>query len=354
MGEILGLGLSTARMSRALVAGCAALLCIAPVASLPVAAQNAVAIHITTIPTDTGMEAYYARELGFFTANGVDATVDALPGGSAITAGVVSGSIDIGFANLLPVAQANARGIPLVIVFPGGIHLAARPDGALMVPKDSSIRTARDLNGKTIGIPSLQNMTQLAPMAWIDQNGGDSKSVHWVEIGLPLLGQALDAHRVDAIIATEPYLTADLTTDRILADPFNAIASRFVTNCWFASKAWADAHPDAIARFVRSIHAAAVWANTHPRQTDPIIAKYTKTPEDVVARTPPLPYSESVVSKDLQPLLDSAAKYGMLARPIAAEDILYHAPGSAKKRERTSSCRPVLRQTPAASSSSTE
>lgn len=38
-----------------------------------------------------------------------------------------------------------------------------------MVAKDSPIKGGRDLAGKTIAVNGLQNITQLASMAWIDQ-----------------------------------------------------------------------------------------------------------------------------------------------------------------------------------------
>lgn len=314
-------------MRRAILALLAALVLV-PLRPPAAGAQSGTPLRIAVIPTDAGMGAYYARDLGLFAKAGVNATVDSMPSGAAITAGIVAGSIDIGFSNLLPIAQANARGIPVVVVFPGSLRTADRPNGALMVTKDSPITTARDLNGKTIGVPQLQNMTQLAPMAWVDQNGGDSKTLRWAEIGLPLLGHALDERRVDAIIATEPFLTQDRVNDRELADPFNAIGTRFVGNCWFATRAFADAHPDAIAKFVTAIREAARWANAHPNDTLPIVAKYTKTPIDVLERMPHILIEENMVPADFQPLLDAAAKYGMLSHPVKAEDIIFRPPGA--------------------------
>ena len=53
---------------------------------------------------------------------------------------------------------------------------------AAIVRKDSPIKTGRDLNGKTFAVPALMDLNQIAAMAWIDQTGGDSRTVKIVEI----------------------------------------------------------------------------------------------------------------------------------------------------------------------------
>jgi NitT/TauT family transport system substrate-binding protein len=298
------------------LAGAAALL------PTSVVAQTA-PVRIASIPIDTGIEAFFADQLGFFKKAGLNIDLQVIANGAQVTAGVVSGALDIGFANLLPIAQAYERGIPLVAIFPGALYVSDHPNGFLMVAKDSPFQQARDLNGKTVGIPGIGNMTQIAPMAWIDQNGGDYKSVHWVEIPFSALQAALDQHRIDAAFITEPYYSVASQVDRTVANIMNAISLRFLTGVWFATKPWADAHADAIVRFNTAMRETARWANTHRTEAVPLITKYTKVPEAVVAHEPPIVYAEEMSVKDIQPLLDAASKYGFLQRPLAVNEIMY-------------------------------
>lgn len=287
------------------------------------ALAQAAPVRIASIPIDTGIEAHFADQLGFFKKAGLAVDLQVLSNGAQVTAGVVSGALDIGFANILPVAQAYQRGIPLVAIFPGALYLADHPNGFLMVAKDSTFKQASDLNGKVVGIPGIGNMTQIAPMAWIDQNGGDYKSVHWVEIPFSALQAALDQHRVDAAFLTEPYYSVAAQVDRTVANIMNAISTRFPTGVWFATKSWADTHADAIVRFNSAMRDTARWANTHHAEAVPLISKYTKVLEDVVAREPPIVYAEEMTVKDIQPLLEKASKYGFLQRPLAVNEIMY-------------------------------
>lgn len=285
-------------------------------------------VRIATIPLGTGLEPQIAQELGFYDKAGLDATVETIATGAQITAAVVSGSIEIGFSNLLSVAQAYERGLPVVALFPGTLSLTEQPNGAIMVPKDSKITSGRDLNGKTVGIPGLGNMSQLAPMAWIDQHGGDSKTVRWVQIPFEALAAALDQHRVDAANLTDPFVTAAKAKDRILGNPLDAIAPRFTSNAWFATKAWAQAHPETVARFISATRQTALWANSHPREMIPLMSKYLKVREADLAQLPPETYADAFVVSEFQPLLDAAAKYGFIQRRVTADELSYNAAAS--------------------------
>ena len=68
-----------------------------------------------------------------------------------------------------------------VIVAPGDIYTTDRPYMLLFVKKESDIHTGKDLTNKTIAAPALRDLTSMATLAWIDQNGGDSKTVRTLE-----------------------------------------------------------------------------------------------------------------------------------------------------------------------------
>ncbi len=285
------------------------------------------AVRIATVPIDSGMQVRYAQDLGSFAKAGLSVEVQAITNGSQITAAVIAGTIDIGFSNLLSVIQAYERGIPIVALFPAGLYSSERPNGGLVVAKDSTIASAKDLNGKTIGISTLGNMTQLAPMAWIDQHGGDYKSVRWIEIpAFPALQAAVEQHRIDAAFLSDPIFTAAKQTDRLLANALDAIGPRFVTGTWFSTKQWAEQHPDLVARFIAAMKEASHWANTHPRDAVPLIAKYTNVPLDVVSSEPVTVLGEGLISSDYKPLLDAASKYGLVPRPISVGELIVRPP----------------------------
>jgi NitT/TauT family transport system substrate-binding protein len=121
-----------------------------------------VPLRLASIPIDGGAQCWYAQNLGYFSAAGIAPTIDSTTNGSAITAGVVGGSLDIGYSALLTLAVAYDKGVPLTIIAAAGNYLTSAPISALLVALDSPAKTARDLNGKTIGVNGLKNMRTAA------------------------------------------------------------------------------------------------------------------------------------------------------------------------------------------------
>src|SRR5271167_1488535 len=116
--------------------------------SIAVLAQGT-KIRVATSPNDSGAEAFYAQDMGFFKKAGLDVEVIAIGNASLIHSGVLSGSIDIGSTSMPPAALAHERGLPYVLIAPGAVYSSKTPTSALVVAKNSPIKTASDLNGKT-------------------------------------------------------------------------------------------------------------------------------------------------------------------------------------------------------------
>jgi len=96
----------------------------------------------------------------------------------------------------------------------------------------------------------------------IDKNGGDSKSVRWLEISDPQHVAAMKSGRSSASVG-EPALDDAFArgTVRVLGPVFDAIALRFMIAGYCTSEAFAKANPEVIARFADAINEAAHWAN---------------------------------------------------------------------------------------------
>jgi NitT/TauT family transport system substrate-binding protein len=266
----------------------------------------------------------YANDLGFFRKAGLDVKLTVLSNPAPMLAAVVSGSMAISGIPLSQAALARAKGIPIVLIAPGSLHLSTVPANALIVLKDSPIQQAADLNGKTIATRDLANMSYLGARAWIDKNGGDSKSVRWLEISDPQHVAAMKSGRVDAASVGEPALDDALRggTVRVLGPVFDAIALRFMIAGYCTSEAFAKANPEVIARFADAINEAAHWANQPKNyaQSAQIIGRYAMAP--VLPDSTRVVYAEQVRAADIQPVLDVLLAYGFLKTPMRANELV--------------------------------
>lgn len=285
----------------------------------PALAQNG-PVRIETTPVDSAAEPYYAYDAGFFKAAGIDVDLQSgAANGAAISAAIAAGALDVGVSNLVSIVQAHAKGIPFVIIGPGGLYTSRTPSTQLIVPSGSPVRSAADLNGKTVAVNTLRGLPQYGVQAWIDKNGGNSESVHFTEIGPLDMIVALKSGRIDAGAFVEPFATAARSSGRVLAAPFDAIASSFLITAWFATAAWAQSHRDIVRRLADAIGKTAEWSNKNHAQSGAILMKYAKLDADTLKTMQRTVFADRLDLGLVQPVIDLTAKYGGISAFPASE-----------------------------------
>jgi NitT/TauT family transport system substrate-binding protein len=292
---------------------------------LPAGAQTTPVLRLACFPTDSYAEAYYAQDMGFFKEHGISVEFVVNNAGAVALAALAGNGVDIGVANPVSIAQAYVKGVPISAFAGGGLYTAASPATLLVVPKNSPLQKAKDLEGKTIGLPGLGDQLQAATIVWLQKNGADPSKVKFIELNPPpvILG-ALAQGRVDAATPPEPIMTQSLQSDaRIFGDPFAAIAPRFFIGLWVARNDWLKANPDVAHRFADAIYEAARWANTHHDESAAILAKYAKADPAAFRNMRRATFSDSALDARLiQPILDAGTQTGMLSTTVKAADLV--------------------------------
>jgi NitT/TauT family transport system substrate-binding protein len=278
-------------------------------------------IRVTTIPADSSLEVNYAQAAGIATQMQINATVDMGSNGAAIMAAVAGGATDIGISNLGSLLTGREKGIPIVIIAAAALYNSARPSSVLMVPNDSPLKTARDLNGKVIATDGLGNMAQFGPQAWVDKNGGDSKSIRWVEIPFIDMPIAFAGHRIDAGFLAEPNATRAKSYARVFGNAYDGIANRFLITAWFSSAAWAAANPDLAARFAAMVYKTGIWANANLSASGEVLARVAHIDSALIGGMNRATFSERADPSMIKPVIDAALRYGAISKPVNPVDM---------------------------------
>jgi NitT/TauT family transport system substrate-binding protein len=285
-------------------------------------AQEMTAVQLVIGQTETSADGYYALEGGFFKKNGLDVTLTQAKGGAVEAAAVASGAADIGDANIISFANARIHGIPFVALAAGYLYDASDPYVVLAVAPNSPYRTAKDLAGQTIGEPSIGGMAEVSIGAWVEQNGGDLKSIKYVEVPASQSVPALEQGRIAAAVFQDPFLTEQRDRVRVLAATGDAIGKRYLNTLWFSTSDWANKHPDAVKRFQLSINQGAAWADKNPDLARAALEKWLKI---TVTKTRHF-HSDTLDPALIQPFLDAATKYGLLSRRILVSEFTFSPP----------------------------
>jgi NitT/TauT family transport system substrate-binding protein len=294
-------------------------------AARPLRAQSLAKIKAFSTASDPSGCIFYAHDNGTFEKHGLDVTIAVSNDSSVAVSSVVSGTVDIGYTNIVSIEQAFKKGIPIVMIAPAAINDYRFPTSWVIVAKDSPIKTPLDLQGKTLGTSPLKSLGDFATDAWVEKHGGDSTKLNWVEMPYVQCGPALSQGRIDAAFLIEPYATNFRETTRKLGWPYEAIANRFLGAGYFCTQAWAKANPDLVKRFGDAIAETGNWANHNRDQTALVLEKYAKVDPATLAVITRATYAQRLAAVDVQPTIDFGARFKFLDTGFPAADLIYHA-----------------------------
>jgi NitT/TauT family transport system substrate-binding protein len=317
-----------APLLRTIAVGAVALASIFASTAAPAAENSPVTIHAAITPVYyDAVPVLYALKTGMFAKAGLDVHLDRLPTGAAITAAVAGGSLDIGKSSLSSVLSAFSHGVPITVIAPGAVYDAGAPNCQIMVATSSPIHDAAGLAGKTIGLNNINDPTRPATQAWLEQNGVDSRKVHFVEVEQSALAAAVEAHRVDAGILTTPRLEEAQASGKLrgLYPVMSAIAPRFLFSAYLTRTAWAEQHRDAVRKFAQVLAQAAAYTNAHHTTMTTTIAELVGSKPEVIAHETWPTGGTELSAGEIQPLIDIGVKYGLLAHPFPAKQIIFDA-----------------------------
>ncbi|HEV8020713.1 MAG TPA: ABC transporter substrate-binding protein [Candidatus Lustribacter sp.] len=296
----------------------------AAVARPRVASAQNTAIRIGVAPIEESALPYYAVQKGFFKQNGIDAEINvSAGGGGAITAAIVGGSLDLGCTNTGSLASAHVHGLPVYLLALGALYTPAAPISHLCVVKSLGIKSAKDLSGKTLGVSTIHDMLQTVTLAWIDQNGGDSKAVKFVEITASEIPAAMKAGRLDGGLLNEPFYTEAKDDVQLLGLPYEAMAGKkpFQTFGLAANRDWVARNPGVAKSIVTALQQTARWVNRNHAETTALLASYVKIDPAVAAQIPRVAYAESNNPAYVQPVVDLMTRYAVLPNAFPAREL---------------------------------
>jgi sulfonate transport system substrate-binding protein len=238
------------------------------------------------------------------------------PAGPQLLEGVNVGSIDIGHSGEAPPIFAEAAGTPFV-------YLGSQPPypvgEAILVPKDSPIRTIADLKGKKIALNKGSNVHYLLLKA-LEKAGLKYQEVQTVFLPPADARAAFDGRKIDAWAIWDPFLTvAQAATDaRVLTDGEGLVANR---EFFFATRKFAETHAEIIQALTTAIDRAAAWAKEKPAEVAAYLARDVGVdPQilEVITRRQPWGFHsiDAAVLADQQSIADAFFQLGLIPKKI--------------------------------------
>ncbi|MBI3092181.1 MAG: ABC transporter substrate-binding protein [Candidatus Tectomicrobia bacterium] len=286
-------------------------------------------VRLAYLPIADHLPYFVAKDRGFFKQEGLEVTAQVMSGGAVQIPAMEGGSLDVGHSNVVSVILAHDKGFDVQFFAPGHpLELEPGHVGAAWLARadDTKVSSIKDLAGKRVAINNMGNIMELGLRALLAKAGVPLNALQIVEIPFPQMNPALLENRVDVIGQVEPFVTL-LGMDKkgkALARGImgGTIGPSWQISGWFSKKSWIDKNTATAAAFIRAMTGALKYIQSHPEEVPALIAANTRMKEDLVRRTVLSFHPTALRLTDLQPVIDAAARLGMITKSFPAKNII--------------------------------
>jgi sulfonate transport system substrate-binding protein len=189
------------------------------------------------------------------------------PFGPPLLEAINVGSIDVGTVGESPPIFAQAAGADLVYI---GNEPPAPAAEALIVPKDSPLKSVADLKGRKVAVAKGSNANFLL-VKLLENAGLKFSDVEVAYLPPADARAAFESGRVDAWSIWDPFLAAaeKQLGARALADGRGAVANH---QFYLSSRAYADKYPEIIGILLDEIDKVDQWGKQNPKEVAKFIS----------------------------------------------------------------------------------
>lgn len=209
-------------------------------------------------------------------AQGVTVQWTEFPGGPQLLEGLNVGSVDFGVTGETPPVFAQAAGADLVYV---AYEPPAPTSEAILVPKDSALKSVAELKGKKVALNKGSNVHYLLVRA-LEDAGLKYSDIQPVYLP-PADGRAaFESGNVDAWVIWDPFLAAaeKQLKARVLRD-----GQKLVDNHQFylATRAYAHKNPEVIKILIEEVRGVGEDSVKNPEAVTEQVAPLLGLPKDI-------------------------------------------------------------------------
>jgi sulfonate transport system substrate-binding protein len=253
---------------------------------------------------------------------GVNVTWTEFPAGPQMLEGLNVGAIDVGFVGEAPPIFAQAAGANFVYV---GNDLAAPQAEAVVVQKDSTIKSVAELKGKKVALNKGSNVHYLLVKV-LEKNNLRYADITPVFLAPADARAAFEKGAVDAWVIWDPFLAAaeKQIGARVLADGQGVVNNY---SYYLSERAYAQKHPQVIKALFEDTQEQGRWIKANVQEAAAGIAALQGLTPDVVEtalkRYPfgVAPLTASVAS-DQQKIADTFRELQLIPKAIRISDAL--------------------------------
>ena len=248
------------------------------------------------------------------------------PGGPQLLEGLNVGSIDFGVTGETPPVFAQAAGADLVYV----AHEPPAPTSeAILLPKDSPIKSLAELKGKKIALNKGSNVHYLLVRA-LEKAGLKYTDIQPVYLPPADARAAFERGSVDAWVIWDPYQAAaeKQLSARTLVDGTGLVDNH---QFYLATRSYANHHPQVITTLIDEVRSVGEWSQQNPQQVTDQVAPLLGLPADItLTAVKRQGYGAQPITPEVtaaqQKIADTFTQLKLIPKQLSIKDVVWTAP----------------------------
>ena len=261
---------------------------------------------------------------------GIEVQWTECPGGPQLLEGLNVGSIDFGTTGEAPPIFAQAAGADLLYV----AHEPPAPTSeAILVPKDSALKSVSELKGKKIALNKGSNVHYLLVRA-LEDAGLKYSDIQPVYLPPADARAAFERGSVDAWVIWDPFQAAaeHQLQARTLRNGEGLVANH---QFYLAARPYAEKHPEVVSVLVEEIRSVGGWIRQNSaeatQQVAPLLGLAPEITRTAVERQA---YGAQLITPDVveaqQQIADTFSDLKLIPKRLSIKDVIWTPPASAK------------------------
>ena len=261
-------------------------------------------------------------------AKGIDVKWTEFPGGPQLLEGLNVGSVDFGTTGETPPVFAQAAGADLLYV---AFEPPAPTSEAILIPKDSPIKSVAELKGKKVALNKGSNVHYLLVRA-LEEAGLKYSDIQPVYLPPADARAAFERGSVDAWVIWDPFQAAaeQQLQARTLVDGKGLVSNH---QFYLATRPYADQHPEVIEALVEEIRGIGEWVKANNEQTVAQVAPLLGLSADITRlAVQRQSYGAQLITPEVveaqQKIADTFTALKLIPKQLNISDVIWHAPAS--------------------------
>jgi NitT/TauT family transport system substrate-binding protein len=282
-------------------------------------------ITVGVVPYSPDAILWYGIDGGIFKKHGLNVKTESAASPIAIAAAMASGKQQFGFTTTPVLINANISGAGQKCVTSVAGQSSPKDPTALVVPKNSKVKSLKDLKGKTIAEVQLGSLNRLAMQVLLKRAGVDNNDVKHVAIPFPQMPQALASGRVDAAVIVDPFLeTAIKAGGRVIVQPNAELYAGGTIVCFAATDKYLEGHADVANKFRAAMDESLAYFKTNPKDVLKTLVKYLKlSPEAAQNQKIETNYNPELNVKSIGMIQQQMKDFGWIKKTVDPKTMVW-------------------------------